>query len=864
MLKKLIGIRTAYATAYLVLGVMFAFFFAATSSGLYAQEVLPAQTDASWQAAYWNNTDLAGDPVLTRQETSLSNNWSTSSPHALVNVDGFSARWTRYIDVTPGTYRFTATADDGIRLWVDGDLIIDQWRVQAVATYAAEKELGFGNHLIQVEYFEQSGTAIAQVGWTLATASPDLPAQPTTGWRGEYYNNQSLSGTPDLVRYDAEINFQWGADSPGLGILADGFSARWTRVMELPAGDYRFSMTVDDGGRLFVNGQTVIDAWSDQHIATYTGDITLAGGPVTIQMEYYERTLGAYAILGWDWRPAAQAPPQPNIGWRAEYYNNRDLSGDPVLVRNDAAINFDWGRGSPEPGTVNVDNFSVRWTQRLNLPAGNYRFTTTADDGVRLAIDDRLLIDNWRQQPRTTNTGEIYLPGGSVNVVMTYFDAGDHAIAQLDWVQLSGQSGGSWRGQYFNNRDLSGDPEAVLDERAIDFDWGYDAPGLGIGRDNFSARWTRSLDLAPGRYRFSMSVDDGGRLFVNDRLVIDGWRDQPLRTYTAEVEISESPTRLRMEYYEGNGEAAARLAWTLVGGIEPVETDWKTFRSSRFGVEFEYPASWQPSPDDAERYSGSNGFFVLNASSGATLDDFADSEINHPLRPYGVNPQVIPMTVAGQDARLILPSTNQSSELRQQSALVVRYPKPRQVSSTTYEFFVLYTSQPYVRHMADSLKFVEGNGATGPLPMPTGTLPANAVIVDDADSGFTRGGAEDGWRTETEGTNGSLTWSLNSERALADYNWGRWNPKLQPGRYEVFVYIPERFSTTERARYWVSHSGGLTLRLVDQAANSNRWVSLGTFNFSGGERDYVSLADVTFEPDQSRLVAWDAVKWEER
>ncbi|MCB0085959.1 MAG: hypothetical protein KDE47_33695, partial [Caldilineaceae bacterium] len=62
MLKKLIGIRTAYATAYLVLGVMFAFFFAATSSGLYAQEVLPAQTDASWQAAYWNNTDLAGDP----------------------------------------------------------------------------------------------------------------------------------------------------------------------------------------------------------------------------------------------------------------------------------------------------------------------------------------------------------------------------------------------------------------------------------------------------------------------------------------------------------------------------------------------------------------------------------------------------------------------------------------------------------------------------------------------------------------------------------------------------------------------------------------------------------------------------------
>ncbi|MEZ4663843.1 MAG: PA14 domain-containing protein [Caldilineaceae bacterium] len=832
--------------------------------------MLPAQTDAAWQAAYWNNTTLSGDPVLTRVETSLNNNWSTSSPHALVNVDGFSARWTRYIDVTPGAYRFTATADDGIRLWVDGDLIIDQWRVQAAATYSAEKELGFGNHLLQVEYFEQSSAAIAQVSWELAAASPDLPAQPTTGWRGEYYNNQSLSGTPDLVRFDADINFQWGTGSPGLGILADGFSARWTRVLDLPAGDYRFSMTVDDGGRLFVNGQTVIDAWSDQRIATYTGDITLAGGPVTIQMEYYERTLGAYAILGWDWRPATQTPPQqPTTGWRAEYYNNRDLSGDPALVRSDTAINFDWGRGSPAPGTINEDNFSVRWTRRLNLPAGNYRFTTTVDDGVRLAIDDRLLIDNWRQQARTTNSGEIYLPGGPVTVVMTYFDAGDHAIAQLDWVQLSGQSGsgGNWRGQYFNNRDLSGNPEVVVDEPAINFNWGYDAPGLGIGRDNFSARWTRTLDLTPGRYRFSMGVDDGGRLFVNDQLVIDGWRDQPLRIYTAEVDIRESPARLRMEYYEGNGEAAARLAWTLVGAAEPtepVDTDWRTFRSPRFGVQFEFPASWRPSPDDAERYSGADGFFVLNASGGATLDDFADNEISHPLRPYGLNPQVIPLTVDGQDARLILPSANQSSELRQQSALVVQYPEPRQVNGATYEFFVLYTSQPYIRHMADSLKFVEGGVVEGPLPTPTAPAPANAVIVDDADAGFTRGGVEEGWRTEREGTNGSLTWSLNSERTLNGYNWGRWNPELRPGRYEVFVYIPDRFSTTERARYWVSHAGGLTLRLVDQAANGNRWVSLGTFNFSGAERDYVSLADVTFEPDQSRLVVWDAVKWEER
>jgi hypothetical protein len=144
----------------------------------------------------------------------------------------------------------------------------------------------------------------------------------------------------------------------------------------------------------------------------------------------------------------------------------------------------------------------------------------------------------------------------------------------------------------------------------------------------------------------------------------------------------------------------------------------------------------------------------------------------------------------------------------------------------------------------------------------TGNVTGN--IVDNVSSGFVKGGSATGWRTENEGYGGSLLWTRNNDQIRPNYNWARWYPNLAAGRYEVFVYIPERFTTTAQARYWVSHRDGFTLRIVDQSASGDRWVSLGTYRFQGNSADYVSLSDVTYQARQSRLIAFDAVKWEAR
>ena len=182
--------RARFKGAFLMFGLVLVL---ALSSTALAQEGVPVEHTATyWQATYWNNTRLYGTPALEQQESGLNHNWGLGSPHPRVTADGFSARWTRYIDVTPGTYRFTVRVDDGVRVWVDDDLVIDQWRDHWLTTYSATRQLTSGRHLIKVEYYERAQSAAVAFSWTQEAGGDFLH------WRGEYYNNKTLSSAPSL------------------------------------------------------------------------------------------------------------------------------------------------------------------------------------------------------------------------------------------------------------------------------------------------------------------------------------------------------------------------------------------------------------------------------------------------------------------------------------------------------------------------------------------------------------------------------------------------------------------------------------------------------------------------------------------
>ena len=125
----------------------------------------------------------------------------------------------------------------------------------------------------------------------------------------------------------------------------------------------------------------------------------------------------------------------PNNGAKAEYFNNTDLSGNPVLTRIDPKIDFVWGAESPDP-LIEVDGFSVRWTAEIAIPASDtYTFFSISDDNARLWVEGQLLVDNWDSDNAWAfeDEGSLYLEAGWASLRMEFFEEGGDAIAQLKW-----------------------------------------------------------------------------------------------------------------------------------------------------------------------------------------------------------------------------------------------------------------------------------------------------------------------------------------------------------------------------------------------------------------------------------------------
>lgn len=129
------------------------------------------------------------------------------------------------------------------------------------------------------------------------------------------------------------------------------------------------------------------------------------------------------------------------IGLTGNYYKFQQgqapesaFAGEPVLTRIDSVINFDWVFGEPAPEVGN-DYFAVRWSGRVMPPAsGTYTFYANADDGVRLWVNEQLLVDRWVPQAEVEFSGSIELEGGvEYPIRMEYFELGGHAVAQLRW-----------------------------------------------------------------------------------------------------------------------------------------------------------------------------------------------------------------------------------------------------------------------------------------------------------------------------------------------------------------------------------------------------------------------------------------------
>ncbi len=251
-----------------------------------------------------------------------------------------------------------------------------------------------------------------------------------TGLVGAYYERPNFSGRA-IYRVDEAIDFNWGAREPVFDLPRDYFTVRWSGQLEAPVGGlYTFWLATDDGGRMQLGNDLKLEKWQKQEAGETNGVVRLeAGRRYDLRVEYFDNVGNARVRLLWSGPgfaksvvPRSQLHPTspPDLseaklavanGLLATYFKSRFFFGDAV-VRVDPMVNFAW-TNSPA-GEVAAEDYSVRWTGQLETKhSETYTFHVESDEGVRLWVNGKSLINELFVVPRGELTARLALEAGA-------------------------------------------------------------------------------------------------------------------------------------------------------------------------------------------------------------------------------------------------------------------------------------------------------------------------------------------------------------------------------------------------------------------------------------------------------------------
>lgn len=256
-----------------------------------------AGVDANFSMTNVTVQDVNGDglpDIVKSDDLGSADRWKV----LLNQGNSWSTTWVNWIDPSSnvdlslqGDTQMADVTGDGLPDIIKGD---DTNNPGGSDTWYVWKNNGLSPDTLATVHTSSGGIINFDYGQAV-TPVTDTVSQ--SSYTGEYFNNQTLSGSPTLTRTDAAINFSWDNGSPDPSISADHFSVRWTQTKSFSAGSYMFNATVDDGVRLYVDGELLIDQWNDHAPLTFTASKALSEGNHTIVMEYYDDLGGATAKL---------------------------------------------------------------------------------------------------------------------------------------------------------------------------------------------------------------------------------------------------------------------------------------------------------------------------------------------------------------------------------------------------------------------------------------------------------------------------------------------------------------------------------------------------------------------------------------
>ena len=692
-------------------------------------------------------------------------------------------------------------------------------------------------------------------------------------WKGEYYGNKGLGGAPLMVRDDGNgfLNFDWSLGSPGspCGLGVDQFSVRWTRSVYFPQGTHRFTVTSDDGFRLYIDGALRLERWFDQGSTTYTVDVSLAAGNHTIVLEYYEN--GGYAVARLSWGDVSA----PSNNWA--FPVGDAATGNGWYVSNPlgnswySSQNNRWYRG----------HLGEDWFQNDGDSLGEPVYAAAAGRIITVLNNcgnyvDVVIIEhkvNGINEPIYSFYGHLEADG--------YVEEGD-SVTQRQQIGVIGDPRPDFAPHLHfeikNRTALVNPPFSGCSDTANSV---YISAGYSGLSDDYDGGdfYDPSGGVAGNRFyhptRFIENHSDGSpgptdcSSFVSDLNYPDGTMVSPGESFTKGWSLSN----------------CGDSTWSAAGG----------YRAVRVGGNY-----------------GPTSFDVPTVEPGATGDTWvgitaptiagshrATYLLEGPVGRFG-DPFWIEIVVGEE------PTTNCSSFVSD-----LNYPDGTEVSpgQTINKGWRLSNCGDTTWSTAGGYRAVRTGGSYGPTsfdvpsvgPGQNGHLYANITVpttpgthratyklegpggtfgdpfwieirvretqtiitVDDGDAGFLLFGPSQYWHRESIGYGADMYWTYVNGNIVS--NKVQWHPNLtRAGNYQVRVFIPYDHATTRSARYTIKADGATYTATVDQNIYYDEWITLGTFYFksSNDGSEYIELTDATGEPGSSyRKIGFDAARW---
>ncbi|WP_369446676.1 PA14 domain-containing protein [Neobacillus sp. BF23-41] len=512
--------------------------------------------DGAWKATFYPRIDFTGTGI-TKTYTNVKFDWKANSPDPKIPKDNFSAVFEKTVTISsPGKYRLTGKADDGVRIYVDGKKRIDFWS-DGVHSINKEIYLTAGTHKLKVQYYEKK--------WSAALAI-DLVKLPESigsdSWSAEFYPSADFSGNPVKKAYQ-NLNFYWGSGSPISGIPSDHFTAVFKKQVQITkSGNYSVTGKADDGVRVYVDGTKKVDKWKSG-VNSFNQEVYLASGSHTILIEYFDDKWSSSFAFNMD--EVVESIPEevvtiPVDKWSARFYPTKDFTGTPIKKEYDH-LQFSWGSGSPD-STIPTDNFSGIFERNYVVDeTGDYKIVGKADDGARVYIDGIRYVDKWTDGVNYIDVPITLVPG-THTVKVEYYDSKYSASLNLNLEPIKQENETidptKWKATYYPSKDFTGTPLIkVYDE--LQFSWGNGSPDPMLPTDGFSGTFEKQYVVTkPGKYRFIGKADDGVRVYVDGVLNVDKWKDG-VNIIDDPVTLTTGTHTIKVEYYDSKYSATVKL-----------------------------------------------------------------------------------------------------------------------------------------------------------------------------------------------------------------------------------------------------------------------------------------------------------------